>query len=337
MKHVETFPRSATGLDPKRVLVAVPVLNEARHISACLASLLEGDESLQHVRLIVADGGSTDSTRELVSQFVADFPNMELIDNPGRLQSAALNRIVGMMAEAHHDILVRCDAHATYPPRYILDVAERLQSCEAEALATPMDAIGETCFARAAAWVVDTPLGSGGSPHRGGRGSGYVDHGHHAGVRIDSFRKIRGYDESFSHNEDAEFDHRLRQAGGRIWLEADIRLTYRMRTSIASLARQYWFYGRGRARTYLKHRMWPRLRQVIPVANLILLLLSPPLGQLSPIFLVWPIVYFGLLLASSLFLAVKKRSACGLLAGPALAAMHISWGAGFLRQLLVGR
>ena len=37
-------------------------------------------------------------------------------------------------------------------------------------------------------------------------------------MRIAAFRAVGGYDESFSHNEDAELDYRLRQAGYRIWM-----------------------------------------------------------------------------------------------------------------------
>ena len=149
---------------------------------------------MAHVRVIVADGGSTDATRAIVGSLQAEFPNLELIDNPERLQSAALNRIVAQRARPEHRVLVRCDAHATYPPGYALRVAERLVARDAAALATSMDAVGSRCFQRAAAWVVDTPLGSGGAAHRGGRRSGYVDHGHHAGFRLDWFRRVGGYD-----------------------------------------------------------------------------------------------------------------------------------------------
>ena len=217
------------------------------------------------MRVVVADGGSRDATRAVVAGLASEFPNLELIDNPGRLQSAALNRIVETCARPEHRVLVRCDAHAVYPPGYVLRVAASLAAREAAALAVPMDAVGAGRFQRAAAWVVDTPLGSGGAPHRGGRRSGWVDHGHHAGIRLDWFRRVGGYDPGFSHNEDAELDHRLTLAGGRIWLDARIRVAYPMRATPAALARQYWRYGRGRARTVLKHRLRPRPRQLAPV------------------------------------------------------------------------
>jgi succinoglycan biosynthesis protein ExoA len=322
----------ALAIAPGEILVGVPALDEERYIATCLRSLMTGPPAMRAVRVVVADGGSRDATREVVDALRAEFPNIELIDNPGRVQSAAMNRIVETCARPEHRVLVRCDGHAIYPPGYVLRVAESLMLRDAAALVVPMDAVGAAPFQQAAAWVVDTPLGSGGAPHRGGRRSGWVDHGHHAGIRLDWFRRIGGYDAGFSHNEDAELDHRLALAGGRIWLDAGIRIHYPMRGTLAALARQYWRYGRGRARTVLKHRLRPRLRQVLPVLTLGGLALGLLLAPLHPAFLFAPAGYLGLLLGASLWMTMRHRSACGLWAGPALAAMHLPWGAGFLAE-----
>jgi succinoglycan biosynthesis protein ExoA len=323
------------AIAPHEILVGVPALDEERHIAACLRSLMVGPPAMRAVRVVVADGGSRDGTRRVVAALQAEFPNLRLVDNPHRVQAAALNRIVAECALPEHRVLVRCDAHAVYPPGYVLAVAASLGSRDAAALATAMDAVGRGCVQKAAAWVVDTRLGSGGAPHRGGRRSGYVDHGHHAGFRLDWFRRVGGYDPRFSHNEDAELDHRLALAGGRIWLDAGIRVAYVARDSLAALARQYWRYGRGRARTVLKHRLRPRPRQTIPAVNAAGLALCLGLAPLHPAFLLGPAAYLGLLAATSVWIALSRRSACGLWAGPALAAMHLPWGAGFLWQLAV--
>ena len=317
-------------IDPAEILVGVPALDEERHIAACLRSLMAGSPAMRAVRIVVADGGSRDATRAVVAGLASEIPNLELIDNPGRLQSAALNRIVETCARPEHRVLVRCDAHAVYPPGYVLRVAASLAAREAAALAVPMDAVGAGRFQRAAAWAVDTPLGSGGAPHRGGRRSGWVDHGHHAGIRLDWFRRVGGYDPGFSHNEDAEFDHRLTLAGGRIWLDAQIRVAYPMRATPAALARQYWRYGRGRARTVLKHQLRPRPRQLAPVLAVGGLAPGLVLAPLQPASLLLPAGYLGLLAGASLWTAIRRRSATGLWVGPALAAMHLPWGAGFV-------
>lgn len=324
-------------VDPARILVAIPALNEEKHIEACLQSLIGKQPGMRAVAIAVADGGSTDATRTIVGGLQKRFPNIILIDNPDRLQSAAVNRIVRECAAPAHEILVRCDAHAVYPPNYVMNVAASLLARDAASLATPLDAVaGGTCFQKAAAWTVDTPVGSGGSPHRGGRRSGYVAHGHHAGFRLDMFRRLGGYDESFSHNEDAEFDHRLKLAGGRVWLDAEIRIGYQMRDSLRLLAKQYWRYGRGRAKTMMKHKMAPQLRQAAPVANVVGLTLSLLLALIHPVFLIWPAAYGLLLAGMSIWVALRRGSVCGLFAGPALAAMHLAWGAGFIWQTVAG-
>ncbi len=318
------------------VLVVIPALNEEAHIETCVRSLLAGDPRLNAVEIVVADGGSRDRTRIIVEELRREFPNLRLLDNPRRLQSAAVN-LAAREAGAGRSILVRCDAHAIYPSGYVMQVADSLKRRSVASVVTPMDAEGESCFQKANAWIVDTPLGSGGSAHRGGRKSMFVDHGHHAGFDLKTFLHIGGYDETFSHNEDAEFDTRLRQAGGRIFLDADIRLTYRPRATVGALARQYFNYGKGRARTLMKHGEKPRLRQLIPPATLVACLVGLAIAPFTLWSLILPGGYIVALVLASVAVAAKRRSLCGLMAGLASATMHMSWSAGLFRQLLKGQ
>ncbi|MCI4643739.1 MAG: glycosyltransferase family 2 protein [Hyphomonadaceae bacterium] len=318
--------------DARDILVAIPVLNELNHIEACVESLMQGDERLSEVRFVVADGGSTDGTRDILDILSARYPNFSWIDNPGRLQSAGVNAVAAMAR--HESVLVRCDAHSIYPPGYVTQVADALVRRQVASLVVPMDAVGDGCFQKANAWVVDTPLGSGGSAHRGGQESKYVDHGHHAGFDLSVFRAVSGYDPGFSHNEDAEYDTRVGRFGGRIYLDADIRLAYKPRATPWALARQYFNYGKGRARTIRKHNIRPRPRQMFPVLNLFAQLGSFALAPVLPVWWVCPVFYGAILLGASAYLTMKHRSLCGLMAGPAAAIMHVSWALGLCRQVL---
>lgn len=327
------LPRVAEGGE---IVVVIPTLNEAAHIEACVKSLMRGDERLAAIEIIVADGGSRDGTQAIVEGLRARFPNLRLLANPKHLQSAAVN-LAAREAGIGRRILVRCDAHAIYPANYVMRVADSLARRKVASVVVPMDAVGTTCFQKANAWIVDTPLGSGGSAHRGGRISGFVDHGHHAGFDLKTFLHLGGYDETFSHNEDAEYDTRLRKAGGRIFMDADVRLTYLPRGSVGALAKQYFNYGKGRARTLMKHGERPRLRQLIPPATMLACIAGLAATPVTPWALVLPGGYLAALVLASLGVAVKKRSLCGLLAGLASATMHMSWSAGLLRQLLRGK
>lgn len=321
-------------IDANEVLVAIPTLNEARHIARTIRALLSDEKDMAQVKIVVADGGSSDATRTIVEDLARYHENVHLIDNPKRLQAAAVNRVVTECAEPNHRTLVRIDAHAHYPKGYVLNVARSLRARDVAALATVMDSVGETCFQRGAAWALGTKLGSGGSGHRGGTKSGYVEHGHHAGFDLEIWRAVGGYDEAFMANEDAELDYRLTLAGGRIWLDAKIRLGYIMRPGLMSLGLQYWRYGIGRAQTVQRHGMRLRARQRIPVLVTLFVAAAFACAPVFPAALLLPAAYAALVGSLSVVLMVSNRSICALWAAPALAAMHLSWGSGYLAQTL---
>ncbi len=332
LEMTDTLNQLAIKKDGISAIAVVPTFNEEAHIEACLRSLITAE--LADVPFLVVDGMSTDRTRDVVRQLMTEFPNLHLADNPHRLQSAALNLASRHPLARDMTTMVRCDAHSIYPAGFVTRVIQSLKDTGAASVVTVMDATGQTCFERANAWVVDTPLGSGGSAHRGGTQSGYVDHGHHAGFNLDWFRRIDGYDPTFSHNEDAEYDTRLLAAGGDIYLDADLRIAYVPRGSLSSLARQYFNYGKGRARTTLKHKKIPKLRQMLPVGAFLGNFLGLIFAPVNPIGVIVIGTYAVLMGLTSAYFVASKRSVCGIWAGPAMGAMHLSWGAGFLTQML---
>ncbi|MFT3719904.1 glycosyltransferase family 2 protein [Pseudorhodoferax sp.] len=317
----------------RSILVVIPTLNENATIEGVIDTLARDWPPGRAVKIVVADGGSTDGTVQRVQQMAQTRPWLSLLPNPKRIQSAAVNlaaRVEGRDA----DILVRCDAHADYPEGFVRQLVQTLERTGADAVVVPMDSHGSGCWQRAVAWVSDTPVGSGGSAHRGGQTSGFIDHGHHAAFRMASFLRAGGYDESFTHNEDAELDCRQRALGSRIYLDARIRLGYQPRATVRGLWRQYFGYGRGRSRTVRRHPGSVRVRQLAVPLFVATCIAAIALSVWQPWLLLLPAAYAAVLLAVSLALAVRKGSACGLLAGPAAAVMHWAWALGFLGGLI---
>lgn len=322
----------AVPLLDARVLVVVPTLNEAVHIVGVLERLLRDAAGFTAARVVVVDGGSTDQTVELVEALALRHDRLYYLPNPARIQSAAVN-LAARRFGAEADVLVRCDAHADYPEGYCVRLVQTLQRVHADAVVVPMDSVGSTPLQRAVAWASNSLLGTGGAKHRGGRESGFVDHGHHAAFRMTMFRQCGGYDETFSHNEDAEFDCRQLALGARVYLDGDARLSYHPRSTLTALSSQYFRYGAGRSRTVRRHPGSLRMRQLVVPVHVLATATALLLAPWEPALLAWPALYLLALALASLTLAGRHRSWAGLLAGPAAAVMHFSWGAGFLAGL----
>ena len=332
--NVLAFRAPGEGLAPAdRAFAVIPCLNEAQHIEGLIRHLLD-DPAWGAPLIVVADGGSTDGTAEIVRAIAAEDLRVRLMENPLRLQSAAVN-----LAAARHGRgrrwVVRVDAHAGYPEAYVSSLVAEARRTGAASVVVAMDTVGRGGFQSAAAAAQNSVLGTGGSAHRSAGASGWVDHGHHALFDLEHFFSVGGYDESFRANEDAEFDVRLGRGGGRIWLSAAVRVTYYPRTTARALFRQYLNYGRGRARTLLRHRVKPKLRQMLPVAVAPAALLAP-FGLVEPVLALPAAAWLGGCLAVGALLGVKTGSRAAIASGAAAAVMHLAWSIGFWRELVTG-
>ena len=324
----------------KDVLIVVPTLDEAEHIEGVVTMLLAGAPA--SATLSVADGGSTDGTRDKIHRLAERDPRVRLVDNPGRIQSAGVNE-AARRAPAGAGFLLRADAHAIYPRDFCRDLLDEITRTGAAAVTVGMKSKAAQGFQAGVAAAQNSRLGTGGAVHRMGRGGRFVDHGHHALMCLDAFRALGGYDESMSHNEDADFDHRLRQAGGRIWLAEAPVICYLPRRNAAALFRQYRSYGSGRATMLLKHRLRPRLRQVLPLAT------GPAAGlatlgiALASLDARWLLLgapgalWAAACLGYGFVLAIRARSPAVAWSGPAAIVMHLAWSIGFFLRLVRGR
>jgi succinoglycan biosynthesis protein ExoA len=321
----------------RAVSILVPTFNEENYIRNAISSLIPTDGAFDY-ELIVLDGGSTDRTLGIIREMSVANRRIRLASNRARFQAAAMN-IGARIAKRDSGIIIRADCHAEYPPDFVDRIARELRGRNAASVVVPMRAVGTTFVQRAIAAAQNSRLGNGGSPHRlaassryvEAASSRYVEHGHHAAFDRNAFLSCGGYDESFTHNEDAEFDLRLTRAGTKIWLCSELGITYFPRRSFTALAKQYFNHGSGRARTMLKHRYRPKIRQVLPVAALGMNLCSLAAG----IGFAWPLLlpslaYVGICTIWGGVLAHSKRDLACWASGVAAIIMHHSWAIGFV-------
>lgn len=254
-----------TAARPK-VTIGIPCLDEERYIEACIQCVLEQDYPREHTEIIVADGGSTDRTRDILERLAREHENFRWIHNPGRIQAAAMNEIIRV---ATGDVLVRIDAHAEYASDYVRKCIDVLAQTGADNVGGAARARAKNWFQRALCRALSSPAGVGGAKFRTEDAEGYVDTVWGGAFPRRVFETIGMYDPGAIVNEDAELNQRILEAGGRIYLSREIEAYYFPRDSFSGLLKQYFRYGMGRARTMLKHGGLVTVRPIIPFAAVV--------------------------------------------------------------------
>ena len=308
------------------VTIAMPCLDEERFIEACVRSVLAQDYPKDRIEVLVADGMSMDATREILAKLAAEDPRIRVIDNPERIQAAGMNHII---RAARGDVVVRMDVHCEYANDYVRKCVEVLEQTGADNVGGAQRARATTLFQRALCAALESPLGVGGAKYRSSDNEGFVDTVFLGAFRRRVFESIGMYDPHAITNEDAELNQRIVDRGGKVYLSRDIVVHYHPRESLRALAKQYFKYGRGRARTLLKHKKLLSVRPALPflmVTGATTLLATSALQPVTPF-------AFGAYALATAVEAVRVGRDAGLSSIPVVWAifpvLHVSHGVGF--------
>jgi glycosyltransferase involved in cell wall biosynthesis len=313
------------------VTIAMPAFNEEHYIAACIRSVQAQDYPADRIEILVADGRSTDRTREILAELGAADPRIRVIDNPERLQAAGLNQII---RDARGDVVVRMDVHCEYAPSYVRACVEALERTGADNVGGAQRARARTTFQKALCAALLSPLGVGGAKYRSSEEEGFVDTVFLGAFRRKVFETIGLYDPRAITNEDAELNQRLIASGGKVFLSRGIEVHYYPRDSFKTLATQYFKYGRGRARTLLKLGKFLSVRPMIPffmVAGGAAMIALPPLWPVAPLAV-------GAYLLATGAEAIRVGRPLGASAIPTVwgifPVLHVAHGVGFAAGLL---
>lgn len=316
---------------PRRPLVSIviPCLNEERYIEGLLDSLAAQDYGPEGIEVIVADGGSTDRTRELVRAYRSPFARLEVVDNPKRITVGGLN--AGMDA-ARGDCWIIIGAHSVVRPDFVRESVEALRRTGAACVGGPIETVGEGAIGKAIAAAMSSPFGVGNARFRYADKEGEVDTVPFGCYHRAVWEVVGRFDETVDGADEDSYNARLIEAGGRIVLVPAIRSTYYPRRTFKALAKQYWEYGAAKG-TLLSRGRPLRPRHYAPAAMVaggpVLLLLGTMSKAARRALKALAVGYaVGGLLASRQ--AAEKAGANPLLTFAAMATMHASYGAGFL-------
>lgn len=330
--------RSKPENEQPLVTVIVPARQEARHIGACLDSVLASDYPRDRLEVLVIDGMSTDGTREIIAAYASRFSFLRLIDNPRRTKPAALNAGIRM---ARGDVVVIMDAHTMYPAGYVSSLVGWLERSGADNVggAWLIRPANEGRMARAIAAALSHPFGAGNAYYRiGAEQPRLVDTVPFGCYRRDVFDRIGGFDEELVRNQDDELNMRLVKAGGRILLVPEVKAEYVARESLGKLARMNYQYGYYKPLAALKLGRVYSWRQVVPAAFVLGVLAAVGLALVFPGARLPAIGLLGTYAVATATAAVVAHGrlgfGCRALLCLAFPTMHASYGVGYLAGAL---
>ena len=311
---------------PKReISVILPVRDEALHLADAVNAILSQDFH-GSLEVVLAIGPSHDGTEEIAQALAQADTRVVIVPNPSGRTAAGLNLAI---KKSQYSIIVRVDGHSEIPQNYLSLVIEILTQSGAVNVGGVMAASGKSLFERSVARAMRSPLGVGASRFHTGGLAASVDTVYLGAFRKEALLAVGGFDERFTRAQDWELNFRLRAAGGVVYFDPRLVVTYRPRASVSALARQYFEYGRWRRVVSRRHEGTINYRYLAPPFTVFVTLISIILGiAISTIFLLPALVYgMFILLASYVIGKSLGEVVCLPLI---LLTMHMSWGTGFL-------
>ena len=307
------------------ISVILPVLNEQSHLESSVRSILSQDYK-GPIEVILAIGPSKDKTLEIAKRLASSDSRVVLVENPTGKTAAGLNLA---LKKTMNPVVVRVDAHAEIPENYLSLIVEVLNKTGAVNVGGVMAAVGKTIFEKSVAGAMRSAFGVGASRFHTGGEAGPVDTVYLGAFRRDALIAIGGFDERFTRAQDWELNFRLRENGGVIYFDPRLHVTYRPRSTVRALAKQYFEYGRWRRVVSRRHKGTINYRYLAPPVALLGFVASLVLGLLlSPILFIPAAIYAVFVLGASVKIASSLSEFFLLLL--VLPTMHFAWGAGFI-------
>lgn len=319
----------------------IPAYNEELALPQLLGQLLDQTYPLSQVELILIDSASTDSTRQIMNDFMARYKNrfghIAVLENPRKIIPAALN--IGL-EYYHGDALVRIDAHARIAPDF-------LQQGMA-VLAEGHDVVGgtrPTINEIDDAWhhtlhaVEESLFGSSIALYRRAPQPRAVSSIFHGFYRRAVYEQVGPYNEELLRTEDNDMSYRIRQAGYTIWFDPRIKSWQLIRPSLSRMTKQKYANGYWIGWTLFVQPGCVSIYHMVPLGFVLLLTMSLIVG----IWCWWMLVcllgaYFLVACAMSVMGARSsgKTSWYALTMPGIFFLLHCAYGVGTIRGMVEG-
>ena len=332
-----TIAAAMTDPELPRVSVIIPVRNEVAFIGGNLEGVLAQDYPADRLEILVADGRSTDGTRDTITRMAervaqeGSGARIVLVDNPERIMPTGTNAAI---RQSTGDVIVLMGGHAKMPTNYLRACVTTIFDRDADAASGALDSVGTGLVGEAIAAAMSSPFGIGNSGFRTAtQGEPFeVDTIPFGAYRRSVFERIGLFNPAMVRHQDYEFNYRVRMSGGRMLLIPGVRATYHVRSSLAALWRQYWPNGIWKGRFVRRFPQSLRMRHMVPSLFALALVLSGLGGIVfRPLLVVFGTIlgaYLGFVLMALASFAAKGQWRILPVLPAVMLCLHLSYGLG---------
>lgn len=327
------------------ISVICPVYNEEAYIQSCMDCVEAQTYPQNRMEVFFVDGHSTDRTRKIISRYIEGRSGWHLLDNPHQTVPYALNMAI---RQSKGEVIVRIDAHSRYPTDYLAVLVEHLITLKADNVGGVWNTLPDGDSARALAIAIACS-------HKFGVGAALYKTGTDKVCKTDTvpygcfpkevFERLGLFDEELARNQDDEFNGRITQAGGGIYVLPQVVIDYYARRDLRRMFKTYFQYGLFKPLVNKKLKRPSSWRQFAPVLFVLGLMAGLPLAVF------FPMVRYAYLGAAVLYVSVafyfgvrqavsQKRFGLAFYLPWAFFLLHFSYGLGYwtgLLKLLAGK
>ncbi len=222
----ETRDAKASTLSRRPFIsVLLPVRGESEELIECLASLARQTYPRSRFEILIADG----SDRPVDPVIFPEGLDIHVYQNRVKTMSPGLNLLA---RQARGERLAIVSAHTWLPDDYLERMVATAHVTGAANVGARVRKVARSPWGRAIAAATSCPFGVGSSVQHHGAEVGPADSAFPGFIARLMFERLGGFNTELACNEDDEFNARVRAAGGLVWYDPGVEVSYRPRETL---------------------------------------------------------------------------------------------------------
>lgn len=207
------------------ISIIIPYYNDDKYIAGLIEQIKTNIIKDEHEVLII-DGKSDCEQRLVIENIAKNNPNIRIVDNQKRITPCAIN--IGIN-ESKGEYIILLSAHCGIAPNYIQTLVDECKYLNADVIGAigKMETFKSNHQALAIRYVLSSKFGVGNALYRTGvKMIKEVDTVAYACYRKEIFNKVGLFNEKLIRNQDLEFNKRIKNQNGKIYLTPDTYFVY---------------------------------------------------------------------------------------------------------------